>query len=185
MKGENMSITSKKKSSYRSAASASELTEQNIRAIVDLERSARAQEGWVERLDQAIASFCGTVPFLWAHVAWFAGWVLFNTLGPQPHIDPYPFTFLTLLVSLEAIFLSTFILISQNQETRLTERRNALDLQINLLTEQENTKMLRMLDKIATKLGISDDDPSIAVLEQATRPDKLAEQIDRINGEAE
>ena len=172
-------------SDYRGAASVWELTEKNIRAIVDLERSARSNESRFGRMAHRVASFCGTLPFLWVHVAWFGAWILFNTVGPQPHPDPYPFTFLTLLVSLEAIFLSTFILISQNEETRLTERRNALDLQINLLTEQENTKMLRMLGKITAKLGIPDDDPTSAVLEQATRPDKLAEQIDRINGEAD
>jgi uncharacterized membrane protein len=81
-------------------------------------------------------------------------------------------------VSLEAIFLSTFILISQNQETRLSERRNHLDLQINLLTEQENTKMLQMLKRISEKLDIEiEDDPTVQVLEQATRPEKLVEQI--------
>ena len=57
------------------------------------------------------------------------------------------------MVSLEAIFLSTFILISQNQDTRISERRNHLDLQINLLSEQENTKMLMMLQAIAEKVG--------------------------------
>jgi uncharacterized membrane protein len=88
-------------------------------------------------------------------------------------------------VSLEAIFLSTFILISQNEETRLTERRNALDLQINLLTEQENTKMLQVLERIARKLEVPmDDDGSLSMLEQATRPEKLAEQIDKANGGA-
>ena len=79
---------------------------------------------------------------------------------------------------MEAIFLSTFILISQNQETRISERRNNLDLQINLLTEQENTKMLQILERIAEKVGaVIDDDPTVSVLEQATRPEKLVEQI--------
>ena len=84
------------------------------------------------------------------------------------------------MVSLEAIFLSTFILISSNHQTRLSERRNHLDLQINLLTEQENTKMLQLLTRIADKVGVSlDDDPDIQVLEKATRPEQLIDQIDR------
>ena len=181
-----MTTHTAKASNYRSSSSVSELTEKNIRAIVALERSARANESRGERAAHAIASFCGTLTFFWTHVAWFTGWIAFNTLGPQPHPDPYPFTFLTLLVSLEAIFLSTFILISQNEETRLTERRNALDLQINLLTEQENTKMLQVLARIARKLEVPmDDDATLAVLEQATRPEKLAEQIDKASGAAE
>ena len=74
----------------------------------------------------------------------------------------------------------TFILISQNRDARLSERRNQLDLQINLLTEQENTKMLTMLKQIADKVGADvNQDPTLAVLEQATQPEKLVEQIER------
>jgi uncharacterized membrane protein len=88
------------------------------------------------------------------------------------------------MVSLEAIFLSTFILISQNHETRLSERGNQLDLQINLLTEQENTKMLRMLERIAEKVGANTaDDPSLQVLDQATNPERLVEQIEQASAQ--
>jgi uncharacterized membrane protein len=69
--------------------------------------------------------------FVWVHVVWFGLWILINPIPGVKHIDPFPFTFLTLVVSLEAIFLSTFILISQNHDTRISERRNYLDLQIN------------------------------------------------------
>ena len=118
--------------------------------------------------------------FVWAHVLWFGLWVAVNTL-PSFHnrFDPYPFQLLTLVVSLEAIFLTTFIMISQNRQGRLADRRNYLDLQINLLAEQENTKMLQLLKGIAEKLGVDPTkDPEVEVLEQATRPEKLVEQID-------
>jgi uncharacterized membrane protein len=165
---------------YHHPDSVDELTRQNVQAIVDLEQAAKLQRGVSQRMANAVARFCGTVTFVWLHVAWFGVWIGFNTWPGIHHVDPFPFTFLTLMVSLEAIFLSTFILIAQNEETRLTERRNALDLQINLLTEQENTKMLQMLAAIGKKLDVSfDHDPSISALEQATRPDKLAEQIER------
>ena len=82
-------------------------------------------------------------------------------------------------MSLEAIFLSTFILISQNYDMRISERRNQLDLQINLLSEQENTKMLQMLERIAKKVGAHvDDDPQVRALEEATRPESLVRQIE-------
>jgi uncharacterized membrane protein len=82
-------------------------------------------------------------------------------------------------VSLEAIFLSTFILISQNYDMRVAERRNQLDLQINLLAEQENTKTLQMLERIAKKVGAHvSDDPQVRALEEATRPDTLVQQIE-------
>jgi uncharacterized membrane protein len=169
---------------YHLPRSSDDLTEQNVRAIVELERTARASRSPGDRLAASVASFCGTIQFAWLHALGFAAWIVLNTWPGWHHPDPYPFTFLTMVVSLEAIFLSTFVLISQNEEARLAERRNALDLQINLLAEQENTKMLRMLDRIAGKLGVTfDDDPSLAVLERATRPDRLAEQIDRIQND--
>ena len=119
------------------------------------------------------------------HAVWFAGWILVNTVAPIKPFDPFPFTFLTLVVSLEAIFLSAFILMSQNAGARMSERRDQLDLQINLLTEQENTKMLKLLDRIARQLGIEDDgDPSIKVLEKATRPEELAKHIERVAGDS-
>jgi uncharacterized membrane protein len=171
---------------YREASTVEQLVEQNVEAIAELDHAARSHRTLSQRMAQAIASFCGSMTFFWLHVAWFGGWIVFNAWPGTPHVDPYPFTFLTLLVSLEAIFLSTFILISQNEETRMTERRNALDLQINLLTEQENTRVLRLLSAMARKLGIDPDaDGSVAALEQATRPETLAEHIDRATGVAD
>lgn len=146
-----------------------------------LEEAAKAKRTMADRVADMISDFCGSMIFVWVHVAWFAFWISANTFMPKKmHFDVFPFTFLTLIVSLEAIFLSTFILISSNHQTRLSERRNHLDLQINLLTEQENTKMLQLLKRIAEKVGVSlDDDPDIPVLEKATRPEQMIDQIDR------
>jgi uncharacterized membrane protein len=165
---------------YHDPSTVEEITKQNVETIARLEQATNAERANSDRLADAIANFCGSMPFVWAHVIWFAGWTMINTVPGISHFDPFPFNFLTLIVSLEAIFLSTFILISQNHETRLSDRRNQLDLQVNLLSEQENTKMLTMLDRIAKKVGAStDDDPSVQVLEQATRPERLIDQIDQ------
>ena len=171
----------------RPPSSVDELTEQNVQTVVKLEEAARRERTLGDRLADAVAKFCGSMTFMWTHVVWFGAWIVINVLPSLPHFDPFPFTFLTLVVSLEAIFLSTFIMISQNQETRLTERRNHLDLQINLLTEQENTKMLVMLAAIAKKVGAEEGDrKETAVLEQATKPENLVQQIDEaIEGTAE
>jgi uncharacterized membrane protein len=116
--------------------------------------------------------------FVWVHVAWFGGWVVLNVIPGIRHIDPFPFTFLTLVVSLEAIFLSTFILISQNHDMKISERRNHLDLQINLLSEQENTRMIEMLTAIAAKMGCEiPHRHEVESLRAETRPEKLADQI--------
>ena len=176
----NKSQSSPSSPDYHAPRTVEDVTERNVQTILELEEAAKANRSEANRLADLIAHFCGSMTFVWVHVVWFAGWVLANSLPGIRHFDPFPFTFLTLVVSLEAIFLSTFILISQNHETALSERRNQLDLQINLLTEQENTKMLRMLERIAEKVGVrTDDDPTLQVLDQATHPEKLVEQIER------
>src|SRR6185369_8686847 len=97
------------------------------------------------------------------------------------HIDPFPFTFLTLVVSLEAIFLSTFILISQNHDAKISERRNNLDLQINLLSEQENTQMLRILRAVAEKVGAPlEPAKEVDALTEETKPQQLVNQIKQV-----
>ena len=157
------------------------VTDRNLRMILEQERSAKSGHSPGERLAAHIAAFCGSMPFIWIHVAFFVAWIAFNTSPWSASMrDPFPFFFLSFLVSLEAIFLSAFILISQNQEKRLTEQRSHLDLQINLLTEQENTHMLKMLRSIAAKVGADlDEHPDLAALEQATQPERLLEQIDQ------
>jgi uncharacterized membrane protein len=172
------------RSDYHKPRSVEDMTERNVQTIVELEEAARANRSGSDRIAGAIAKFCGSMSFVWAHVILFAAWLILNIIPGVEHFDPFPFTFLTLIVSLEAIFLSTFILISQNLEMRLSERRNHLDLQINLLTEQENTKMLTILERIAERVGAkTDDDPSVQVLEQATQPEKLIDQIEQAQGQ--
>jgi uncharacterized membrane protein len=169
---------------YRSPQTVEELTEQNVEAIRQLERAAFKRRSTLEHIADLVSSAVGSTPSLVVHALWFGGWIVYNVWPGMPHFDPFPFTFLTLVVSLEAIFLSTFILISQANAAKVTDRRNQLDLQINLLTEQENTKMLGLLQRIAEKVGVPDvADPSLQALEQATRPERLAEQIARAEGE--
>jgi uncharacterized membrane protein len=153
----------------------------NVGEIVDLENAQRRKRTLAEQLSEVIAGFCGSMTFVYVHIAWFGFWIVFNDFG-NIAFDPYPYTFLTLVVSLEAIFLSTFILISQNHDTQLSERRNHLDLQINLLSEQENTKMLELLQKIAAKVGVNSD-PEVNALLEPIDPKKLVKQIVKASNE--
>ena len=164
---------------YRTSATGEDVTRQNVEAMRRLEDAQMARRTTADRVASLSAKFCGSMTFVWIHVVLFAFWIGYN-VAPWFHaFAPYPFTFLTLVVSLEAIFLSTFILISQNYDMRISERRNQLDLQINLLSEQENTKMLQMLERIAKQVGVHvDDDPQIRALEEATRPESLVKQIE-------
>src|SRR4026208_56703 len=173
------SVRDNRPNGNRPSPSAEQLTEQNIETVTRLEESAREQRTASDRVAEKIANFCGSMTFVWVHVVWFGGWILFNLIPGITHVDPFPFTFLTLIVSLEAIFLCTFILISQNLDSRISERRSHLDLQLNLLSEQENTKMIVMLHAIAAKVGADlTQDPHLEALSEETRPERLIEQIE-------
>ena len=155
-----------------------DLTQRNVELIKELEESARQERTPSDKVAGVIAKFCGSMTFVWVHIIWFGVWILINSVPGLPHIDPFPFTFLTLVVSLEAIFLSTFILISQNHDARISDRRNHLDLQINLLSEQENTKMLDLLQAIAAKVGADvEEDPHLQAMSAPTEPEELVRQI--------
>jgi uncharacterized membrane protein len=136
--------------------SESSLLARNVATVAQLEATERARLTGSQRVSNAVARMAGTAWFAGLHVVWFAGWVAWNT-GLVPRwrpIDPFPFSFLTLVVSLEAIFLSIFVLISQNALTRQSERRAHLDLQINLLAEQESTRTVALLERIAEHFGV-------------------------------
>jgi uncharacterized membrane protein len=160
--------------------SVDELTKRNVEIVRQLEESANQERTKADLVAERIAKFCGSMTFVWVHIAWFGGWIALNLIPGLPHVDPFPFTFLTLVVSLEAIFLSTFILISQNHDAKISERRNHLDLQINLLSEQENTRMLELLRLIAKKVGCEiPHEPEITSLSEETDPEKLAAQLEQ------
>ena len=156
------------------------LTERNVRMIVEVEQAAKAASTRWDRIAMAIAGFCGTMVFAWVQLAWVSAWIVVNAWPGREPFDPFPFSLLGVVVSLEAVLLSTFILVSQNRENVLAQRRSHLDLQINLLTEQENTEMLRMLRSIADTVGAPlGDHPDRATLERATQPHLLAQEIEK------
>jgi uncharacterized membrane protein len=135
-----------------------------------------------ERLADAITTFSGRMVFVYVHIVWFGLWILLNTgrMG-VPTFDPFPYGLLTMIVSLEAIFLSTFVLISQNRLSEEAEGRANLNLQIGLLTEHEVTRVLQMLDAIQDKLGIdNDEDSELADLEMETKPEDVLAEIESL-----
>ena len=174
-----VSIAGEPNGNRAAGASAEQLTQRNVETVTKLEEAAKEQRTPTDRLAERIANFCGSMTFVWVNAGWFSAWILMNVIPGIPHVDPFPFTFLTLCVSLEAIFLSTFILISQNLDKRISERRSHLDLQLNLLSEQENTKMIVMLHAIAAKVGADlSQDPHLQALSEETQPERLIEQIE-------
>ena len=164
----------------------SKVIERNIRTIIQLRLKAARERGLQDRIADAITSFSGRLIFLYFHIVWFSVWILLNTgrVGVRP-FDPFPYGLLTMVVSLEAIFLSTFVLISQNRLAEEIEHRADLDLHIGLLTEHELTRVLQMLDAIQRKLGIEDDEASeLADLEMETKPEDVLAEIERLHQRA-
>ena len=132
--------------------------QKNIDTILKLEKEAVKNLSAVEHLAEKITTFAGSSPFIIIHLIWFGGWILINCgliTGIKP-FDPFPFSFLTLVVSLEAIFLTLLVLMSQNRMTKEADKRAHLDLQINMLDEQETTMILRMVQKITRHLGLEE-----------------------------
>src|SRR5262245_52591226 len=120
---------------------------ENIEAIARLEREFERRRTMKERVADGISAFTGSLTFVWLHVLWFAAWMLLNggLIPGIPRFDRYPYMLLTLIVSLEAIFLSTFVLIKQDRMSRHDQQRAQLDLQVDLLAEREMTLVLQML----------------------------------------
>ena len=130
----------------------------NIQSIIALEEEQEQDRSFSDRVADAIATFAGTVVFVLVHLAWFGLWAAVNMgyLKLVAPFDPYPFQLLCMLVSLEGVLLSTFVLIKQNRSGLRADRRAHLDLQINLLTEKEVTKVIQLLERISAHLGIEE-----------------------------
>lgn len=129
---------------------------QNIQAVARLEERARLERSTAAWVSDAITEVAGTEWSLVFHAIWFAVWLFLNTgLSPWKPFDPFPFSLLTSIVSLEAIFLTLFVLASQNRLTREADKRAHLDLQVNLLSEQEMTLVLRMLKELCDQNGLT------------------------------
>jgi uncharacterized membrane protein len=130
--------------------------EENVQAIKRWERAILLARSKAEQVGDWIAYTAGSGPVLVLHVIWFGAWVTVNAgviRGVRP-FDPFPFPFLTMTVSLEAIFLALFVLASQNRLARQADKRSHLDLQIDLLAEREMTAVLQLLQDIARHLAV-------------------------------
>lgn len=153
------------------------------RAFGAIKAQQAARRTTLQVLADALNDAASSTPFLVLHVAWFGAWILYNSgaLGMRP-FDPYPFGFLTLVVSLEAIFLSIFVLMSQKRESAIAELREELALQVNLRMEEEVTKTLQLVSGLYTRLGhVVGEDPDLhemlEPLDVKTIEHELLEQI--------
>jgi uncharacterized membrane protein len=156
-----------------------DVVERNIAAIIEMREQFEQSKTRQDRMADALTAFSGSLTFVYLHAAWFGLWIVLNLgwLGIKP-FDPYPFGLLTMVVSLEAIFLSTFVLVSQNRMGVVADRRADLDLQINLLSEHEVTRLLTLVDAIADHLGLEvGTDAEVDELKRDTAPEMVLEEI--------
>lgn len=157
--------------------------EENVSVIKAWDEALLLRRSPIERLSDAITGVAASAPSVLVHAAWFALWIIVN-VGWIPGVDPFdpfPFQLLTMIVSLEAIFLALFVLASQNRLGKQSDLRANLDLQIDLLSEREMTAVLQLLQDIATHLKVptSVTDDAIGDLVKKTDIQALAKEVDR------
>ena len=162
-----------------------QLTQRNVEIVAQMEKASIEQRTPGERVADGFASLLGSWRFIIIQSIVLAFWMTLNVIGWVKHWDPYPFVLLNLALSFQSAYTGPILLMSQNRQNRITERRSHLDLQINLLSEQENTEMLHLLRLLCEKNGIDlPRDPKVAVLEQTTEPTVLLDQITKaVEGE--
>ena len=163
--------------SKRATTAENEGSDHVTKTIDDILKLESLERSVSERIAERIAAFTGSMLFIWLHVVWFALWIAFNIpwLGSQP-IDPFPFTLLTMIVSLEAIFLSAFILMSENRQGRLADRRARVNLQVDMIAEREITKLMKLVVDIHTQLKIRRPmDLELDNMQKATNIEHLTE----------
>jgi uncharacterized membrane protein len=172
--------------SSETAKTVDEMTQRNVETIALMEKASLDHRAQGERVADAFASFVGSWPFIIGQSILLTLWIILNVTAWLRHWDPYPFILLNLSLSFQAAYTGPIVMMSQNRQARLSERRNHLDLQINLLAEQETTEILRLLKKICDYQNICiDDEPSVAALEQATEPEQVVRQIEEtVEGKA-
>ncbi|WP_271497831.1 DUF1003 domain-containing protein [Bradyrhizobium sp. CCBAU 11357] len=149
----------------------------NIDAILSLEKREEEKLALHHRVFHAIGSFVGTVQFIVVQCVVVACWIAVNAFFADHALDSFPFPLLATILAFEAVFLTSCVLIRQNATDRILEKRDHLELQINLLAEREATRSLRILQKIASRLDIDDEDCRHDELASETSVDQIARDL--------
>ena len=160
------------------------IVERNIDALLDRQQREEGNKKFEERIADSVTRFTGSMVFVYIHLILFGVWILWNThlLGLKP-FDP-SLVILAMIASVEAIFLSTFVLISQNRMNEKADKRAELNLQISLLTEHEVTRLITLNTAMAKKMGLeyTYDDAEIDELSKDVHPEKVMDTMEEISG---
>jgi uncharacterized membrane protein len=167
------------KGQQKEKAVLTDLVEKNIRALVNRQIKEEKEKPLEEKIAEKVGHFTGNLAFVYTHAIIFGLWIFWNLgwLGLKP-FDP-SFTALQLITATEAIFLTTFVLMSQNSLDAQADKRADLDLQISLLSEHEITRLITLVKGIAKKLEVEEaKDPEINELSEDVIPDKLMDTLE-------
>jgi uncharacterized membrane protein len=155
------------------------VVERNIEALVEQRRAVERDRTLEDRVADAITRFTGSMRFVYIHLVLFGLWIVINLgwLGLEP-FDP-SFVVLAMVASVEAIFLSTFVLITQSRMAADADRRADLDLQISLLAEHEITRLIRLTSAIAERLEVRGGaTPELEELARDVAPEKVMQRLE-------
>ena len=164
--------------------------DRNIGALIERRGQEERRRGAQDRIADAVTRFTGSMTFVYIHLVLFGTWVLVN-LGYAPGLSAMRnfdegFTVLAMIASVEAIFLSTFVLISQNRMQAQSDKRADLDLQVSLLAEHEITEILRLVRELAVRADVgAARDPALDELAQDVRPETVLSHIEAAERRAE
>jgi uncharacterized membrane protein len=156
-----------------------QIVNRNIQALLNRQEEDDRNKSWQTRLADTVTRFTGSMLFVFIHLVLFGVWIIWNCgwLGVKP-FDP-SFVVLAMFASVEAIFLSTFVLISQNRMASLADKRANLDLQVSLLAEHEITRLVVLVTEMARKMDIqASHDPEIAELAKDVHPERVLDTIE-------
>jgi uncharacterized membrane protein len=160
--------------------------ERNIQALVERRNQEQSRASFQQKVADSITSFTGSMHFVYLHLLVFGFWIAANLRG-VPGISPWDesFVVLAMIASVEAIFLSTFVLISQNRMAAEADKRAELDLQISLLTEHEITKIVVLLRAIAGRLDIdAEEDDELREAASDVAPERVLDKIEQAKTQA-
>jgi uncharacterized membrane protein len=156
------------------------VVDRNIRALLQHRLDQEGTRSTQERIADAVTRFTGSMRFVYIHLIVFGLWIVTN-LGWLPGIPQFDrsFVVLAMVASVEAIFLSTFVLISQNRMSALADQRADLDLQVSLLAEHEITRLITLVTAMAERMRLEvAQDPELAELSQDVAPERVMEKME-------
>jgi uncharacterized membrane protein len=158
-----------------------EIVDRNIRALLERREREDRDRKISDKIADRVTAFAGSMAFVYLHLVVFGLWIAIN-LGWLPMIQKFDPTFvvLAMVASVEAIFLSTFVLITQNRMAAAAEKRAELDLQVSLLAEHEITRLIQLTSAIGERLGLEEvRDPELTELKRDVHPERVLDKIDR------